>query len=70
MILVGAQIGPPNPNLADAMEREHCHMPDSTLFFRTTNYGIDTRSDIEYAAPLSSSVPAHACVTKWAILPV
>ena len=39
-------IGPPNPNLKDAMEREHCHSADSTQLFRTSNYGIDTRRDM------------------------
>lgn len=41
-------VGPPNPNLVDTMEHEHTAMPDSTMIFRTTNYGIDTRSDIEF----------------------
>ena len=41
-------IGPPNPNLKDSMEREHCHSTDSTQLFHTSNYGLDTRSDIEY----------------------
>ena len=41
-------IGPPNPNLKDSMEREHCHSSDSTQLFHTSNYGLDTRSDIEY----------------------
>ena len=30
------------------MEREHCHSTDSTQLFHTSNYGLDTRSDIEY----------------------
>ena len=45
-------VGPPNPNLEEQLEREHTAMADSTMLFRTTNYGIDTRSDLEfYCAP-------------------
>ena len=45
-------VGPPNPNLEEQLEREHTAMADSTMLFRTTNYGIDTRSDLEfYSAP-------------------
>ena len=45
-------VGPPNPNLEEQLEREHTAMADSTMLFRTTNYGIDTRPDLEfYCAP-------------------
>ena len=30
------------------MEREHCHSTDSSQLFHTSNYGLDTRSDIEF----------------------
>ena len=33
---------------AEQMEREHCQSSDSMQVFETSNYGIDTRSDIEY----------------------
>ena len=49
-------VGPPNPNLEEQLEREHTAMTDSTMLFRTTNYGIDTRSDLEfYCAPTADS---------------
>ena len=30
-------LGPPNPNLAEEMENEHCKAPDSELQFRVPN---------------------------------
>ena len=49
-------VGPPNPNLEEQLKREHTAMADSTMLFRTTNYGIDTRSDLEfYCAPTADS---------------
>ena len=42
-------IGPPSPNLADAMRREHCASDDSLMHFTSNNYGILTSSQIEYA---------------------
>ena len=41
-------IGPPSPQLAVAMEREHCGSVDSQAPFTTTNYGVTTTSQIEY----------------------
>lgn len=41
-------IGPPNPNLLVAMEREHCDSSDSQLAFSTPNYGVTTTSEIEW----------------------
>ena len=53
-------VGPPNPNLEAQLKREHTAMADSTMLFRTTNYGIDTRSDLEfYCAPTAASAPPH-----------
>ena len=43
-----ALIGTPSPNLRVAMEAEHCASPDSQDEFTTANYGIHTRSDIEW----------------------
>ena len=49
-------VGPPNPNLEEQLKREHTAMADSTMLFRTTNYGIDTRSDLEfYCASIAAS---------------
>jgi hypothetical protein len=33
-------LGPPNPNLAEAMENEHCKANDSKLEFRVSNCEI------------------------------
>ena len=43
-----AYVGLPNPNLLVAMEREHCFAPDSEYEFTTPNYGITTKSLIEW----------------------
>ena len=48
-------VGPPNPNLEKQLEREHTEMADSTMLFRTTNYGIDTRSDLEFYCALTAA---------------
>ena len=48
-------VGPPNPNLEKQLEREHTAMADSTMLFRTTNYGIDTRSDLEFYCALTAA---------------
>ena len=42
------RIGAPNPNLREAMEREHCHSTDSQAPFKTPNYGVSTTSEIEW----------------------
>ena len=42
------RIGPPNPNLRDAMAHEHCYALDSHLPFLSGNYGINTTSEIEW----------------------
>lgn len=34
--------------LAEAMEREHCHSSDSQAAFVTPNYGVSTTSEIEW----------------------
>ena len=41
-------IGPPNPNLQQAMEHEHTQRADSKEKFTTDNYGITTTSEVEY----------------------
>ena len=41
-------IGPPHPNLAEALHREHCEGPDARLEFTAPNYGTLTSSPIEY----------------------
>ena len=42
------RIGPPDPNLREAMEAEHCKRRDSRELFVTANYGISTTSELEY----------------------
>lgn len=42
-------VGPPNPNLAASIDFEHSSSPDSKSFFTTSNYGVTTSSQIEYA---------------------
>ena len=42
------KIGSPNPNIFQAMEREHTASDDSTDKFTTGNYGVTTTSEIEW----------------------
>jgi hypothetical protein len=51
-----ALIGLPHPKFMSAMEREHCSMNDSRTPFTTTNYKIETTSEIE-ARLLARSSP-------------
>ena len=41
-------IGPPSPQLSEAMAREHCASVDSVAQFTTGNYGVTTTSEREY----------------------
>ena len=41
-------LGPPNPNLREAMENEHCKSADATEIFRVPNYYTHTTSELEY----------------------
>ena len=41
-------VGPPLPQLHEAMRREHCMSADSHLQFRSLNYGVQTTSNIEW----------------------
>ena len=41
-------IGPPNPNLRETMQMEHCESYDSQNFFTTPNYGTETTPRTEY----------------------
>ena len=43
-----AQIGPPNPQVLEAMEREHVGAEDSRDDFETPNYGITTTPETEW----------------------
>jgi hypothetical protein len=42
------RLGAPNPNLHEAMEREHCASADSHAEFQTPNYGVKTTSAVEW----------------------
>ena len=44
-----AIVGPPNANVEFAIKEEHEHGADATVQFKTSNYGIETTSQIEYA---------------------
>jgi len=41
-------VGPPQPNLAEALRREHCEGPDKRVEFTAANYGTTTTSPLEY----------------------
>ena len=41
-------IGPPHPNLLEAMTDEHTTAADSERYFLTDNYGVETTSEIEW----------------------
>lgn len=41
-------IGPPAPNLAAGMFREHCESEDSRRVFEAANYGTRTTAEVEY----------------------
>jgi hypothetical protein len=41
-------LGPPNPNLDDTVEAEHCDRADSLKEFTVPNYRTKTMSHIEY----------------------
>jgi hypothetical protein len=41
-------IGAPNPNIMEAMMKEHCNSKDSKTEFTPSNYGITTTSEIEW----------------------
>ena len=42
------QVGTPDPKLVQAMRREHCAECDSRWPFVTSNYAIETTSEVEY----------------------
>ena len=47
-------LGPPSPQLMEAMRREHCASVDSKLYFTSSNYGVTTTSEAEWLfAPYS-----------------
>ena len=41
-------LGPPNPNLMNAMARDHCGEADACVAFTTANYGVTTTARIEW----------------------
>lgn len=41
-------LGPPSPQLATAVMREHCSAADSDVEFTTANYGVTTTSRVEF----------------------
>ena len=43
-----ATVGPPHPNLAEAMQREHTKRSDCKVWFVAGNYGVRTQSRIEW----------------------
>ena len=43
-----AKVGPPDPNVAQGMEREHTAAADSTDAFTTFNYGVTTTPQTEW----------------------
>ena len=45
---LAGMLGPPNPNVLDAIEREHLDGPDTDITQKTHNYGIETSPRIEY----------------------
>ena len=45
---MAGMLGPPNPNVLDAIEREHLDGPDTDIKQKTHNYGIETSPRIEY----------------------
>ena len=42
------RIGAPDPNVAEAVEKEHVHEADSQDYFTTSNYQITTTPETEY----------------------
>lgn len=42
------RIGSPDPNVFEAVQREHCSQPDSKVEFTTGNYSVTTTSEIEW----------------------
>ena len=43
-----AVVGPPNPDLNAAMKSEHTSLEDAKHFFRTSNYGVQTKPCYEW----------------------
>ena len=41
-------LGPPSPNLLEAMRRDHCASADSFIYFQSPNYDVSTTSQIEW----------------------
>jgi hypothetical protein len=41
-------LGPPSPQLLEAMRREHCASADSKLYYTSSNYEVRTTSLIEW----------------------
>ena len=41
-------LGPPSPNLLEAMRRDHCASRDSFVYFNSANYDVHTTSQIEW----------------------
>ena len=62
-----AFLGPPNPNLRDTVQREHCNEEDSQLEFRAPNYRTTTRPDIEFWFVANPSVESMSkChISSW-----
>ena len=52
-------VGAPDPQLLDAMRREHMEGPDAHAF-TTGNYGVTTTSPVEYAFVVDEAMPDAA----------
>ena len=61
-------LGPPSPQLEQAMKREHCASADSKEFFTSGNYGVTTTSQIEWYFvfdPNDGLSKLHGVVDDW-----
>lgn len=54
-------VGPPSPNLAEAMKREHATQRDSMEYFTVNNYGTCTTSKIEFYFVAEPEAGLDAC---------
>ena len=60
-------LGPPNPNLDDAVEAEHCAAEDSRLVFTTPDYHTRTTPQVEYwfVKEPSAEKLQHLALSAW-----